>query len=553
MRNGLFQLDFELSSDAVYYTDDISPEPNFASAQKVLAGALPTTAVATASGDRVYLALGGSDLVQELPVDGAARPWAVTAQGGRTFATGKRPFGLALDETKGRLLVANWSGETLEVFDTNSGERVASVDLGYSNPPYPATNVERGEYWFVNADWSNNGRKSCASCHFDELVSDGVGFSNGAVAPTALHQVKPNHNLLSTDAYFWNGAFSDGSYRSVAFAAQIRTNCELVLFGLAEGPSSAAASRVGDPANAVTDGQDALCRPETADADGLPANFSTIRGVIASQKAVAEARVVQLTGATTAELSRMLDVYSGAELRLPPNPLAYLRAAGELDSETAAALDEGGTLFGTAGCASCHSPADERHPFADGMNKGRGADWLSRFIDAYAADERVISGMPSLPDALLGGAVESVATADVNVHVDPLDFLVPFCFDGQSCLSFDDPLAAADEAEETRRLKLLVSFHLADPDRGFIPGNVRGQVAVNTPSLRGVWTQANLLHHGLARSIGEAVLGPGHAALADGETGYAVDAEGTFGGHGATTTLSDSEVAALTLYVLSIE
>ena len=42
-----------------------------------------------------------------------------------------------------------------------------------------------------------------------------------------MHQVKPNHNLLTTNSYFWNGSFGDGNYTSLAFAAQTRTNCEL--------------------------------------------------------------------------------------------------------------------------------------------------------------------------------------------------------------------------------------------------------------------------------------------------------------------------------------
>src|SRR5207248_745272 len=138
----------------------------------------------------------GSDLVQQLAVNTGARPFTVTPV--KTFQTGHRPFGLALDEANNQLLVANWGGETLETFDLNSGTRLASVDLGYAQPTYPATNVEKGEFFYYNAVWSNNGRKACATCHFDELDTDGVGYSNGAETPTYYHQVKPNHNLATT-------------------------------------------------------------------------------------------------------------------------------------------------------------------------------------------------------------------------------------------------------------------------------------------------------------------------------------------------------------------
>jgi len=76
---------------------------------------------------------------------------------------------------------------------------------------------------------------------------------------------------------------------------------------------------------------------------------------------------------------------------------------------------------------------------------------------------------------------------------------------------------------------------------------------VNVPSLRGVWTQANLLHNGLARSIREAILAPGHPALEPGEQGFAIDAERAIDTHGATQALRPAEVAALVRYVSSIE
>ena len=113
--------------------------------------------------------------------------------------------------------------------------------------------------------------------------------------------------------------------------------------------------------------------------------------------------------------------------------------------------------------------------------------------------------------------------------------------------------AAAGEAEETRRLNQLIKENLLDPDRQFIPGTVRGAPQINTPSLRGVWTQANLLRHGLAHTLREAILGPGHAALEEGESGFAVDALGNFDVHGATRNLAPGEVEALVRYVESIE
>ncbi|MEK7425727.1 MAG: hypothetical protein AAB131_18030 [Actinomycetota bacterium] len=104
-----------------------------------------------------------------------------------------------------------------------------------------------------------------------------------------------------------------------------------------------------------------------------------------------------------------------------------------------------------------------------------------------------------------------------------------------------------------RSERLLVAFNLGDPDRGFIPGNLPGQPTVNTASLRGTWWKTNLLHHGHAHTVAEAILGPGHAALRPGENGFAVDALGTVDVHGATSGLSAADVEALILYVSNIE
>jgi len=119
---------------------------------------------------------------------------------------------------------------------------------------------------------------------------------------------------------------------------------------------------------------------------------------------------------------------------------------------------------------------------------------------------------------------------------------------------FEDPIAVrGNQALESQRLDALIKINLANADRGFIPGNVRGQPQSNTPSLRGIWYQTNFLRHGAAHSLKEAVLAPGHPALGQGELGFAIDALGHTDVHGQTSKLSKDEVEALNLYVQSIE
>jgi DNA-binding beta-propeller fold protein YncE/cytochrome c553 len=553
IRNGLFEIDFQMQTGVrpTYFTDDISAEPNFVNQQKILAGAVPQSIARTVAGDRIFIAFGGSDLVQELRMQGGN--FEVTNTGGGIFRTAERPYAMAVDEVANQLVVASWGGEVIETFDLTSRQRLRTIDLGYAQPAYPATNIERGEYLFYNADWSNNGRKSCAGCHVDELLADGIGFANGATAPTAYHQVRPNFNLMTTDSYFWNGSFANGSYASLATGAQTRTNCELVLFGFIEGPSSDPNTRIGDPNNRVTDGNDDQCRPQSGGPGRLPLNFQAALQVVAAQKVVADQVIRAETGLGRDDVARLVDFYSVAELRLPPNPLKYLAENGQLAADVSAQIEQGKQLFDQAGCANCHDPGNSRAPFTDGLEHGSGADWRELFVNTYLNDAR-LEPFGGIPEQMLQAISASVADAEINIHLDPIDYFVPFCFDGQSCLSFEDPLVVrGNNALETERLELLAQVNLADPDRGFIPGNVRGRPAVNTPSLRGVWWGSNYLRHGHARTINEAVLAPGHQALRPGEKGFAVDALGSFDVHGETSTLTPQQIDALVLYVSSIE
>ena len=554
LRNGMLTVDAQLNpgGQQVYFTDDVSPEPNFADAQKILEGALPQAVVVNAARTRAFVAMSGTDTVQELSIQAGA--FRLRDAPSALIRTAERPFALALDEQADELLVVSWGGEVLEVFDPGNGARLRRVDLGYATADYPATNMERGEYLFYNAAWSNNGRKSCATCHFDELLLDGVGYANGATAPTAYHKVPANFNLMTTDSYFWNGSFANGTYASLAADAQSRTNCELILFGLVEGIASDPDQRVGDPANRVRSAEDAQCRPDSDGPGVLPDNFDEIAQVIAAQKLVRDQVVRAATGRSFTDVARLVDFYSVSEMRLPPNPLTYLAARNELDGATAAKLERGEALFTASGCANCHDPGNQRHPYSDGLEHGAGVEWSSKFVDTYITDERIVDSIGAIPQVMLEAISGSTADREINVHLDPIDYFAPFCFDVTSCLVFEDPLAVrGNDAAETERLDALVQINLANADRGFVPGNVRGQPSSNTPSLRGIWFQSNFLRHGHAHTLKETVLAPGHPALGDNERGYAIDALGNIDVHGTTSSLSAEDIDALYLFITAIE
>ena len=568
LRNGLLTMDLQLRSPQ-YYTDDISAEPNFAVEQKIIAGALPQDIVVNKAGTKAFVALSGSDQVQQFDI--VAGRFRLKVGATPVIKTGIRPYALVLDEVANELLVATWGGESLEVFNATSGAaKGAAIDLGYAGAgaaKYPSTTIEKGEFLFFNTAWSNNQRKSCASCHFEELLVDGIEYANGATAPDSPHKIPSNWNLMTTDSYFWNGAFSNGSYAALASDFQTRSNCELIAFGYIEGIGSNPAARVGDPKNKNTLGAagDQLCRPTTVAGQVLATNFATIVQQIGLTKAVRDTNIQAATaaigGLNFAQVARDTDFYSASELRLPPNPLTYLNKNDQLDAGTKAKLATGKALFTSAGCANCHRPDDSRHPFADGLNHGPGANWAQDFVTRYGQDVRVLdilaaAGLKREIPAQMISAIHTIATPDkaINVQLDPVDFFVPGCFNVDVCLVFEDPLLAQRNSKtETDRLNALVTVNLANADRGYMPGNVKGNAQANTPSIRGIWWQPNYLRHGLARSVGEAILGPGHPSLKAGELGFAIDVLGSLDVHGTTSTMNATDFDALITYVSAIE
>ena len=195
-----------------------------------------------------------------------------------------------------------------------------------------------------------------------------------------------------------------------------------------------------------------------------------------------------------------------------------------------------------------------RHPFTDGLNHGSGSGWTTDFVNIYNTDARITTAIGGIPQVMLEAITPGVADREINIHLDPIDYFEPFCFDLTTCLVFEDPLAVRGNlSAESARLDALIKVNLANVDRGFVPGNLRGQPQSNTPSLRGIWFQSNFLRHGHAHSLKEAILAPGHPLLGAGENGYAIDALGHTDVHGATSKMGAADFEALSLYVPSIE
>ncbi|MEO1227958.1 MAG: hypothetical protein AAFZ18_03560 [Myxococcota bacterium] len=593
-RNGIWQIDGSFAN-RFYYTDNSSGEANFQANQKVLDGGLPWGITRNAAGTRIWVTLSGSQGVQEFAVAAGAQ---ISLQPtGRTLKTNHRPLAVALDEANNLLYVSTYMGETLDVFDLDLDQEdpIQQIDLGYAAPEFPASGMEVGELFFNDTTFSNNGDKSCVSCHYDEMDIDGIGFANGTGTPTGYKQIKPQHNLARTGPWFWNGGMGNGNYTSTAFSFQTRTNCDMVQFAFTEGPASDPNVRVGDLFNftdepnlerlrdELDDGDplavflDAniplvdndVCRPERPVVQGTPANAAAIAEQNAIQKSIVaelirrktvdvigEDRIGQLgfpDGIERTQLAFFIDLFSNGEIRLPPNPMQQMWRNGHLSRGDVAELERGREVFNNvANCSRCHDPGNN---FMDGKNHGSGADYVERFVARYQNDDRIISSIGSFAEAMTQGLTGSQPDREINVHVEPIESFTPICAVLESCLTFKDPIAAQNNFdEETRRLDLHIAVNLGDPERQFIPSNAPGEPSVNTPSLRGVWSMGpGLLHHTHAKNVAQAILPPGHAALEEGEVGYGIDRFGEVDVHGETRNLSVEDVRALVKYVNSIE
>nr|MBX2812896.1 hypothetical protein [Myxococcales bacterium] len=586
--SGLFDISTALNNP-VYYTDSSSGEPNFQGFQKIINGALPWGAARNARGDRIWVTMSGSRQVQEFAVVAAAQQSLSPL---RTLNTNHRPLGVALDEVNNLLYVSNYMGETLDVFDladVNAVDPIQRIDLGYAVPLFPATNMEVGELFFNDTDISNDGDKSCVSCHYDELDLDGIGFANGTGTPTGYKQIKPQHNLARTGPWFWNGGMGNGNYTSTAYSFQTRTNCDMIQFAFVEGPSSNPATRIGDPFNFteasnvaqelqdnplfaqlvdpadVAALNDAACRPENV-VQGIPANAAEIAAQNNIQKrivaALIQARSLEVMGEEAAanlgfpqgverqELAFFVDLYSNGEIRLPPNPLQQMRINNQLSTAQETRLDQGEQLFASSGCGFCHNPNDQ---FIDRRNHGPGNDWLERFEQEFRNDPSILA-IGGFQQPFLQSLANNVPDQTVNVHIDPIESFTPICPVVDSCLRFFDPIQA-NGAERQRRLDLQIAVNLGDDERQFLPSNPPGLPSVNTPTLRGTWSRGpGLMHHTHAKNVAQAILPPGHSYLKPGEVGYnATTTNGVYDVHGATSRLNDDQARALIEYVNSIE
>ena len=195
-------------------------------------GALPSAL--TVRGDRLYVVMSGSNLVQEWRIDPTAEEASDYLTPLRTFSTGLNPMRIAAGPAgtpaAGQLFVSNYLGGTLTVIDTASGEsREHVVDPSVLRRPVPDSNAERGEIMVRLSLFSSDGDTSCVHCHARDMgdgrpwgVSQVVGqefvhaddevghfIIGGTMSPPQMR------NLFEIQPFFFEGVISAFEPRSM--------------------------------------------------------------------------------------------------------------------------------------------------------------------------------------------------------------------------------------------------------------------------------------------------------------------------------------------------
>lgn len=195
-------------------------------------GAFPEKAALV--GERLFVTMQASGLVQELAVRPTAADPADALTPVATWPTGLQPIGLAAGRAgtpaQDQLFVANFLSGTLSVIDLASRQaREVELDPSVRDLPFPASGAERGELFVHTAAYSSDGDTSCFHCHYFDM-GDGRPWGVSQVAsqeylsPDAgegelviggAMGVPQMRNLFTTQPFFLEGTLSAFEPRSM--------------------------------------------------------------------------------------------------------------------------------------------------------------------------------------------------------------------------------------------------------------------------------------------------------------------------------------------------
>ena len=487
----------------------------------IVGGALPeqVAVVPQGAGATLYVTYSGSNQVQGFsldPTSGALAPGPVWA------TAGHNPHGVAV--AGDRLLVVHRLGETLGVYDRQTGAHLATAEVGdLSGGPFPATDAEVGELInFVTSAFSVDGDQTCAHCHREDgNIDKFFSMPLTRYAGVGRRMTMAYRGAADTRPWFFESAMDESNFMPVINEfARIENFCctDYTLWPGGAPPTCSAAPPAEcetAPNPGSTDGFDASRAPSVAPyqhprptpwasrdafylhaAQALLGRDQSFGDGVFFEDPITEERwplALDFEGVT-----RALGVFLLTETRLLPNPY----------DPDHAAVARGQALFESleTGCAVCHpapsfAVSDQVNPFDVPLVMG---PVVTPFRDEEGTNL----------DLLASGFVGTFPDAEL-----------------ESCEEVCGPEACAADADVCDDLR-----------------NVRFGV----PSLRGIWDRAaGMLHDGRARGLREVLCTPGHPALGPGETGYN-ERDGVPDTHGGTSHLSAAELDDLVAYLLTL-
>lgn len=159
----------------------------------------PIAAIPAPDGDRLYIVLAGSDLIEVVNIVDPEQP-----QLEAFIAVGKNPRGMALDATGHRGYVMNYLSRSVSVLNLTKNEVVAEIPTAAET--LSAAEL-RGKVLFnnaVNPKLSQGSWISCASCH-----PDGGTDSVTWIFPDGPRQTPPLWNAAQTLPWHWSAALDE--------------------------------------------------------------------------------------------------------------------------------------------------------------------------------------------------------------------------------------------------------------------------------------------------------------------------------------------------------
>lgn len=159
----------------------------------------PVAAIPSPDGQRLYVVLAGSDLVEVIDIANPNQPRLI-----KLLPTGRNPRGMALSSNGRHGYVMNYLSRSVTIFDLEQLEK--QEDVIVTNETLDP-NVLRGKIFFNNASdprLSSNSWLSCASCHPDGNP-DGVTW----MFPDGPRQTPPLWNATQTLPWHWSAAMDE--------------------------------------------------------------------------------------------------------------------------------------------------------------------------------------------------------------------------------------------------------------------------------------------------------------------------------------------------------